>query len=82
MKSLWKDWEEVISALSTSNQSELAKALQDTRFYLNGLTDGWHEFYHAADQTIKDYSEQLSDHQLGQLKATLDVVRKMIGLND
>ncbi|MBV6647076.1 MAG: hypothetical protein KI790_16585 [Cyclobacteriaceae bacterium] len=67
----WNNWDEVIAELRTTNNQKLAEQLQDSRLFLNGLTDGWHNFHEAAGQVINQHSSQLTELQTSKLSSTL-----------
>ncbi len=75
MADFWKNWEEVITELRESGNAELAEELQLTRNYLNGLTDGWHEFLEAAELRLVKSSNFLTTEQDHKIRATLNEVK-------
>ena len=78
MNDFWNSWEEVISELRTSNNSELAERLQETRLNLNGLTDGWHDFHQTAEQIINEHVSELTELQTSKLRSTLKAAWRIV----
>ncbi|MDW3209087.1 MAG: hypothetical protein R8N23_04425 [Reichenbachiella sp.] len=67
----WNNWDEVIAELRATNNQRLAEQLQGSRLFLNGLTDGWHDFHEAAEQVINEHLGQLTERQTSRLSSTL-----------
>ena len=40
----WKKYEVFNQSFKQSDRNEISIRLEDARSYVNGLTDGWHEF--------------------------------------
>lgn len=40
----WKEYEAFNQSFKQSERNEISIGLEDARSYVNGLTDGWHEF--------------------------------------
>lgn len=40
----WKKYEAFNQSFKQSDRNEISIGLEDARSYVNGLTDGWHEF--------------------------------------
>tara|TARA_R110001632_G_scaffold230106_2_gene367159 strand:+ start:28 stop:273 length:246 start_codon:yes stop_codon:yes gene_type:complete len=40
----WKKYEAFNKSFKQSDRNEISIGLEDARTYVNGLTDGWHEF--------------------------------------
>ncbi|ASO05242.1 hypothetical protein [Arenibacter algicola] len=40
----WKKYEAFNKSFKQSDRNEISIGLEDARSYVNGLTDGWHEF--------------------------------------
>lgn len=73
----WKIFDNVCNSLISRNQTEIVDSLSDAQKYVNGLTDGWHEFYNRLnliiDNNIQIFNEQeLRD--LFELRNTLNEV--------
>lgn len=75
MTDFWENWEEVIAELRASGNTELARELQESRNYLNGLTDGWHEFLEAAELQLAKSSNLLTPEQDQKIRSTLNEVK-------
>lgn len=44
VRDYWKKYEAFNQSFKQSDRNEISIGLEDARSYVNGLTDGWHEF--------------------------------------
>ena len=63
----WKIFDKVCNSLLSRNQTEIVNSLGDAQKYVNGLTDGWHEFYNRLDLIIDNNIEIFDEQELCDL---------------
>jgi hypothetical protein len=49
----WNLFDNLCHSLTGHNHAEVAVSVQEAQKYVNGLTDGWHEFLHCFQQVMK-----------------------------
>ena len=74
----WLQFDELIRLLLAGDKEEVVARLRHAQLYVNGMTDGWHEFMREFGETIADHRDDLSaqqfaiaDHLLTSLKWSL-----------
>ena len=67
----WKQFESFNHSFKKSNRLEISDKLEDARSYVNGLTDGWHEFLSRLKVIQASFSSMLTS-------AEKDSLNKMI----
>lgn len=60
----WKLYDELIRLLNSGNTIEIAKELKDAQKYVNGLTDGWHEFKFACEKALHSNRAKMTSEQI------------------
>ncbi len=82
MDDFWNSWESVVDELRNSGEVHVARELQESRSYLNGLTDGWFEFLREAELVMIRNSALITPRQYDQLNQILKKVRQSLGVNN
>jgi hypothetical protein len=74
----WNLFDELCHSLTAHDQTEVVVDLREAQRYVNGLTDGWHEFLNYFQQAMKhkkkafDKTERdLADYLVQTLKQSL-----------
>lgn len=74
----WGLFDKLCLTLTKNGRGEVTAALQEAQQYVNGLTDGWHEFLIHFQQTIdrnkeclNGYERELSDYMIKMLRQRL-----------
>jgi len=55
----WNVFRDLCTSLSNKSKTEVVRQLKDARGYVNGLSDGWHEFLNRFKQVCSKYREQI-----------------------
>ncbi len=74
----WKLFDQLILLLSEDNQTALAKEFNDSRQYLNGLTDGWYEFKFAFERTFELNKSKMNQKQFAISNVLLNGINKAL----
>lgn len=74
----WDLFDKLCLSLIDRGRGEIASILRETQQYVNGLTDGWHEFLIRFQQTLdrnieflNGYERDLGNCLIKELKQTL-----------
>lgn len=59
----WKIFDELIEHLTSDNKSEIIAEFKEAQKYVNGLTDGWHEFKFALEKTINSNTQNMTEEE-------------------
>lgn len=59
----WQEYRKLISLLRNAEHEDIAHALEDALTYVNGFTDGWHQFKDAFEEVIETYKQDLTKEQ-------------------
>ncbi len=67
MNSFWDKYDNLIDDAKNSNKLELAEKLSQVKRYVNGLTDGWHDFMNGLNEILNS-AESLDKDDKNRIK--------------
>jgi hypothetical protein len=74
----WKIFDQLIDLLEASNQTDIISEFKQAQNYVNGLTDGWHDFKLAFEKSLKANRHNLTEEQIYIADFLLDEVNKSL----
>jgi hypothetical protein len=76
----WKHFDQLLEILITDNKIDLVAALRDAQLYVNGFTDGWHQFLAALDKIIAEHYARINSEQQKSLSYLAESLRQSLGI--
>ena len=74
----WDTFDKYCVSLTKKNQLEVVAKLKDAQKYVNGLTDGWHEYLIRVKQVRSDYENQLGKDENKELDYLIKSIDKIL----
>jgi hypothetical protein len=74
----WNIFGELIDLLNTNNQSNVALEFQESKKYVNGLTDGWFDFLMAFKNIVKLNLDNLTEEQMYIANLLITTLNKIL----
>lgn len=60
----WKMFDLLIDKLKRGDHGQIIRELKDAQKYVNGLTDGWHDFKIAMERTLESNKSKMTSEQV------------------
>ena len=76
MNSFWDKYDNLIDDSKNLNKLELAEKLSQVKRYVNGLTDGWHDFMNGLKDILN--SESLDKGDKSRIKEIIKLTEKRL----
>ena len=74
----WDTFEKYCDSLTIKHQFEIVDKLRNAQKYINGLTDGWHEYLMSIKKVKKEFKSQLDKDDEKQLDYLIESIDKML----
>lgn len=74
----WDTFDKYCASLTDKNHSDVVDRLKDAQKYVNGLTDGWHEYLIRIKKVQSDFKNQLDKEANKVLDYLIKSIDKML----
>lgn len=74
----WDTFDKYCALLTKKNQLDLVDKLKDAQKYVNGLTDGWHEYFIRIKKVQSDFKNHLDKEENKGLEYLIKSIDKML----
>jgi len=74
----WELYSQLINYLIASNEELVVAELKEAQKYVNGFTDGWHDFKNEFERVVLSYRSRLTSEQLGLAEYLLMTLRQSL----
>lgn len=76
--SYWQQWNNLLALLQADGKLHIAEGLNEARRYVNGYTDGWHEFVNKAKEVMVLHGEELTPAQIEIAEDLLSIAKHQL----
>lgn len=77
-KDYWELYNQLTELLRTNNEELVIVELQEAQKYVNGMTDGWHNFQDAFEKVILSNRSRLTAEQIELAEYLLRTLRQSL----
>lgn len=74
----WELYNQLINFLTASKEELVVAELKEAQKYVNGFTDGWHDFKNEFERVILSYRSKLTAEQLRLAEYLLMTLRQSL----